>query len=481
MNSPRMISPILDGFQLNESLGYRDGAICCAATEVQSGKNFAVKVISLPASDVQMNALIMTGAFTNRADANAYFKEQAKDIMNEVKTLRYMATLGGFSDFDCVQVVPADRECGFDIYMLNPLQQNLSQLLPKRDLSQLEVLNMGLDLCAALATCRHAGFCYVNLKPTNVFRNGQHYRIGDLGFMPMSDIYNNPVPEKYRSIYTAPEAISGMQPVGDRADIYALGLILYQAYNGGKLPGKNDIIGQLYAPPLYADYEMAQIILRACAPDPAIRWSDPVQMGRALTRYLQRNGMKNAPVIPPIVEELAAQSEEEAFLPDYPGEEVDPSLIEKEVPKRERRPSRVRTKRNRQPFKFNLPLPSFKNKKILIAVAVLAVILVAELLVGVWLLGGNVETDITGFRAQSEVDAQSITIFIECNGDMPDAWIITYLSQNGTTHSVTFKGDQVSIDGLTPGKEYTFHLSTTDDRTLTGLTQITYSLPESKN
>lgn len=389
MNIPRKISPILDGFQLNDPIACREGMACYKATETQSEKQFALKVVSLPASDVQMNALIMTGAFSNRADANTYFMGQARGIMNEVKTLRYMATLGGFSDFDCVQVVPADRECGFDIYMLSPLQQNLEAILPKQDLSQLEALNMGLDLCAALATCRHAGFCYVNLKPSNVFRNGQHYRIGDLGFMPMNEIYHSPLPQQYRSVYTAPEALNGTRPVGDRADIYALGMVLYQAYNGGKLPGKNDIIGQLYAPPLYADYEMAQIILRACAPDPLIRWSDPVQMGRALTRYLQRNGLKNAPVIPPIVQELAAEKEKavEAFLPEYPEEETR-LLMQQVVPEENSHTSSHSKQRKRYTApKEKSGAGFFTNRKILIAAAVLATILATELLIGILLLG----------------------------------------------------------------------------------------------
>jgi serine/threonine-protein kinase len=482
MNTPRMISPILDGFQLNESIGYREGSVCCAATEIQSGKRFALKMISLPASDVQMNALIMTGAFSNRADANTYFMEQARGIMNEVKTLRYMATLGGFSDFDCVQVVPADRECGFDIYMLSSFQQSLEQMLPKQDLSQLEVINMGLDLCAALATSRHAGFCYVNLKPSNVFRHGQHYRIGDLGFIPVSELNRSVFPEKYRSEYTAPELISGSAPIGEQADIYALGLILYQAYNGGKLPGPNDIIGKLYAPPLYADYEMAQIILRACAPDPAIRWSDPVQMGRALTRYLQRNGLKNAPVIPPIVQELAKQAEKETepFLPDDTEEET-PSNDTQEHPnvlkRAASRPTRKRKERSKRKKSIRSP---FKNKKILIAAAVLAIILAVELIVGIWLLGRDEKTDITDFRAAPGRDQHSITLYVEHTGDTPDDWMITFLSPDGISRTVTFQGESISIQGLNPGAEYTFFLSSSDGRTLTGLTQISYFLPEAR-
>lgn len=474
MSAPRLISPILDGFELNETISCRDGAHCLAASEQQSGKRFVVKIVSVPASGVQMDALLMTGAFSNRTDANAYFKEQARAVLNEAKTLRHMATLGGFTDFDCVQVVPSASGSGFEIYMLSPQRQSVEQLLCKEDLTHLEVVNMGLDLCAALTACRHAGYFYANLKPGNVFCNGQHYLIGDLGFMPLSSMNRLPLPEKYRSQYSPPELVGGGRMLNDTADVYALGLLLYQAYNMGKLPGENDIIGKLYAPPLYADYEMAQIILRACAPDPAIRWKDPQQMGMALTRYLQRNGMRNTPVIPPVLQELAQKNAScvEEFLPEYPDEsvdmEADVNVAPSSLPVRRKSAQSVR---KRRPAKKK---PFGKSK---LVVAVLALILLIELIVGILVLTQDKKTNITSFSAEADMQNQSVTLYLTCDGDVPDAWTVTYTCGSEDVKNQTFSGETITIYNLTAGEIYTFTLQAPEGHTLTGLTQINYTLP----
>ncbi len=402
MSEPRLISPILDGFEISNVIRQHDGVLSCAVREIQSDSLFMLKILSIPASAVQMDAMLMTGAFSGRTEANAYYKEQARSILNEAKTLRHLTTLGGFTDFDCVQVVPAASGSGFEVYLLSPWRQSLEQLLQKDDLTQLEVLNMALDLCAALVTCRHAGYFYANLKPSNVFQVGQHYRIGDLGFLPFSAVNRVSLPEPLRSGHTPPELKSGTRPVNDSADVYALGLLLYEAFNGGVLPGEKDIVGQLYAPPAYADYELAQIILRACAPDPAIRWKDPAQMGHALTRYLQRNGMRNAPVVPPILQELAAQNKLEEFLPEYPDEaepEPKPAIPAHNGKKQDiaaggQTPSLpVRRRKTAAPRRWSTGK---------IAIAILAIVLIIELLIGIIVLGQqrkNQADDGTGTQA----------------------------------------------------------------------------------
>lgn len=382
MAAPRPVSPILDGFRLEKPICQHGAAVCYAAVETGSSDPFVVKIISLPASPVQMEALLIAGAFADRKSANAYFKEQARKILNEAKTLRHMATLGGFVDFDSVQVVPAEQENGFEIYMLSPRRTSLPQLLERNNVTQLEIINMGLDICAALTTCRHAGFFYANLKPENVFYIGDHYRIGDLGFLPLSCVGHSPLPDDYRNAYTPPELLEGGLPLNHTADVYALGLMLYQAYNGGKLPGKEDVVGRLLAPPKYADYEMAQIILRACAPEPSIRWQDPQQMGDALARYLQRNGMHNTPIIPPASAQANADcfSAVEEFLPEeYTDEEFEEPLWDKGS---QQAPA-VSPSRKRK----------ISRRLCLILIALLTLILVVELAVGIWLLSGNRETD----------------------------------------------------------------------------------------
>lgn len=378
MSAPRLVSPILDGFDLGKPISQHKAVQCCTATEKLSGNTFVVKMISIPESGLHMDALLMAGAFSDRTSANSYYKEQARAVLNEAKTLRHMAALSNFADFDSVQVVPAEQGNGFEVYFLAPHRLSLQQILLREDLSQLEILNMGLDICAALTACRHAGFFYANLKPSNIFCVGQHYQIGDLGFLPMSAVNHIHLPEHLRNKYTSPEHMTGKAPLNDTTDVYALGLILYEAYNGGVLPGENDMVGKLYAPPKYADYELAEIILRACAPDPSIRWSSPEQMGNALARYLHRNGIRNAPIIPSSLKETAksAPSEIEEFLP----EEYDESEFNE--PLWETAPESPEI----EPIPTESSKVSTHYRKGLIIAAILALLLLVELAIGAWVV-----------------------------------------------------------------------------------------------
>lgn len=377
MVEPRPVSPILDGLELNPIPFSRHGVGCCCHASDASGKPVVVKIIPIPPSATQMDALLLTGAFADRAAANAYFKEQARDVLNEAKTLRHLAALGGFADFDSVQVVPAPADNGFEVYLVRPEQTCLEALFRQNDLTQMQLINMGLDICAALTTCRRSGFFYADLKPSNVFFDGAHYRIGDLGLMPLSALGRRPVAEQYRSNYTPPELRDGAQNIHGTADVYALGMMFYEAYNGGVLPGEGDRVGQLLAPPKYADYELAEIILRACAPDPTIRWQSPEQMGHALARYAHRNGLHDTRIVPrPVVAEMSAPVED--FLPEPESEE---EIFEVETP-----PIAEPPKTPDAPVR---PGILKRIRPIHVAIGLLVLILLMELIVGGLLLRGG--------------------------------------------------------------------------------------------
>lgn len=314
MATPQSISSVFEGLEVSTPISRHEATQCFPALDRSTGEHYLIKTIRVPGT-VTDNARPV-GRLTDRASANKSYKEQARTIVEEAKYLRHLSTLGNFVDYDSIQILPAENRDGYDVCLLASHRTSFQNILCKPGLTQLEVVNMALDICSALSVCRQAGYFYANLKPSNIFYTGQHYRIGDLGFVSMSAIGRSPLPESYISRYTAPELRNGRTHINDTADLYALGIMLYEAYNGGTLPGKDDVVGQLLAPPKYADYELAEIILRACAPDPSVRWHDPQQMGQALSRYLKRNGIRNAPIIPPIHMPPEESSNVEPFLPD---------------------------------------------------------------------------------------------------------------------------------------------------------------------
>lgn len=331
MSEPKLISPMLDGFSMGDPFSNHHGVRCCPAMPGNSDSKYIVKVISIPASQVQLQALLLTGAYQSEAAARDYFLELAQSIVAESDVLDKLSKQEGFLPFDDHQIVPKEEEVGYDVYFLSSYRRSLARHLRKTNMTHLAAINLGLDLCAALTVCRRAGYLYADLKPENIYIcNDREFRIGDLGFMKLDSLKFTSIPERCISAYTAPEIVDAFSDVNPTIDIYAAGLILYQVYNGGTLPFEGRATDEVLPAPEYADYELAEIILKACAPDPKDRWQDPYEMGQALVAYMQRNGVNDTPIVVSTesheeepVEEAPAESE----LPEEPETEVtDPSV-----------------------------------------------------------------------------------------------------------------------------------------------------------
>lgn len=319
MSEPKLISPMLDDFAMGGPISDHHGIRCCPAMPNGSDKRYIVKVISIPASQVQLEAFLLTGVYSNEAAALDYFKQLADGVVEEIETLNKLSKLEGFLPYEKYQVVPMEGEVGYDVYLLSPYKRNLDKHFRRTPMTHLSAVNLGLDLCASLAVARHAGYLYVDLKPSNVFiSDDNEFRIGDIGFIKLDSLQYTSMPEQYLSQYAAPEFFDPMNSLNATADIYAAGMILYQAYNGGVLPFEGSAPQGALEAPLYADYEMTEIIMKAIDPDPAVRWQDPITMGQALVAYMQRNGANDTPIVPP----AAVVPEEEPALEETIEEEV---------------------------------------------------------------------------------------------------------------------------------------------------------------
>lgn len=323
MSQARLAYPLLDGYLLGEALSEHDGVRCYPAIRQKTGEKYIVKVISFPASRVQLDALLLSGAYTSKDEALRYYRDLARDVRKQAEILSQLSQQEGFTAYQGTQIIPAADENGYEVYLLGTFKTPLRRLWETDVMTHRGVLELGLDLCAALAACRRAGYLYIDLQPGNVyFAEDQGYRIGDVGFTPLSSLKFAALPKQYHSRYTAPEMADAFAEMNTTLDIYALGLILYQACNGGQLPD-----GELSAP-LYADYELAEIIAKACDSDPAKRWQDPTQLAQALIGYMQRNEVTDAPLAPTPVTEETVNADTEDFLPEVTEEELAQAIAE---------------------------------------------------------------------------------------------------------------------------------------------------------
>jgi hypothetical protein len=154
----------------------------------------------------------------------------------------------------------------------------------------------------ALAAAHERGVVHRDLKPDNVFVTRQgRVVVLDFGIaklLPQSTVGAERISPATRTGavlgtpgYMAPELIQG-RPTVPATDLYAVGVILYQALSG-RLPFGGESLFELMhkhvsatPPPLR---EMRPVIARAMAKDPAMRFAGAHQMAEALSAALSGN------------------------------------------------------------------------------------------------------------------------------------------------------------------------------------------------
>jgi hypothetical protein len=144
----------------------------------------------------------------------------------------------------------------------------------------------------ALDAAHAAGLVHRDVKPANVLLSGDHAYLSDFGLTRMVDAETG-ITQSGQWIgtvdYCSPEQLQG-HDIDARADVYALGCVLYAALTGeapfhrGTVP--STMAAQLHDPPPRpsehgARAEFDRVIARALAKDPADRYPSAGDLGRA--------------------------------------------------------------------------------------------------------------------------------------------------------------------------------------------------------
>jgi eukaryotic-like serine/threonine-protein kinase len=103
-----------------------------------------------------------------------------------------------------------------------------------------KALEIARDICAGLAAAHDKGVIHRDLKPANVMVDGRgHARIADFGLATLAD--RGPTGQVWGTpAYMAPEQFNGA-PASPRSDVFALGLVLYEAFTGKRAYDGNSV------------------------------------------------------------------------------------------------------------------------------------------------------------------------------------------------------------------------------------------------
>jgi serine/threonine protein kinase len=185
----------------------------------------------------------------------------------------------------------------------------LTSALSRRDLTVREVLDLLLRAMRGVAAAHRQGVVHRDLKPDNIFLAyeddgvGREPKVLDFGISKVSNEGQiNPRLTRTGAVvgtpyYMSPEQIRGSDSLDRRADVYAFGVILYEALTG-QVPFIADTYGALVleiatGTPKTPDdlvpglpVELSRVVMRAMARNAPDRFSDLESLIHALEPFL---------------------------------------------------------------------------------------------------------------------------------------------------------------------------------------------------
>jgi hypothetical protein len=159
-----------------------------------------------------------------------------------------------------------------------------------------QALGIADRVCEVLAYAHDHGIIHRDIKPSNIMIEADGtVKVADFGLAKLTDRKDATITESAASIGTAdfiaPEALHGSEKADHRADLYAVGVMLYKMLTG-KIPrGRFDPPSQI-VPGL--DPRVDAIVDRAMQSDPDARYSSAIGMRDAIAAVLSPSEAKRA-------------------------------------------------------------------------------------------------------------------------------------------------------------------------------------------
>lgn len=252
------------------------------AQRTDQGKTFysAIKVITIPSSQGELSSVRSENP--DEQSVKEYFHSLVEDCIQEVNTMEYFRGNSHVVSVEDYKVVEYLDDIGWDIYIRMEYLTGFLDYCAGKELSEKEVLQLGIDLCKALEYCQKQNIIHRDIKPENIFvsRFGE-FKLGDFGIARELDRNSSGLSKKGTFSYMAPEMYKG-ENYDHRVDIYSLGIVLYKLRNHNRLPfislGKQLITyrdkesaltrrmsGEELPVPAEAGDGLSQVICKACA------------------------------------------------------------------------------------------------------------------------------------------------------------------------------------------------------------------------
>ena len=266
--------------------------------------------MEIPQSQAELDALQNEGL--SEQEIEEYYRSMVEDIVEEFTLMSKLKGNSNIVSYEDHQVVKKQDGFGWIIYIRMELLTGLFSHAKNIELTNHDVIQLGIDICKALEVCKQYHIIHRDIKPENIFiSNVGTYKLGDFGIARELEKTSSGLSKKGTRSYMAPEVYKGME-YNSSVDLYSLGIVLYRFLNDNRLPflpaapqkirysdkERADLMrmsGQSMPAPAYASEELARIVLKACAYVPQERYASAEDMRMDLERILEQEAVCSIP------------------------------------------------------------------------------------------------------------------------------------------------------------------------------------------
>ncbi len=211
-------------------------------------------------------------------------RPQLATAIGAERFIREAKHLANLSHPHLVSVHAAGEADGLYYYVMDLIEDDsLDRVLARGPLPPATAIQIVAGLLEALEVVHASGLVHRDVKPENIFLQGDHPLLADFGIAKSMDARKALTKTGAfmgTPAYMSPEQAQGF-PVGPASDLYSVGQVLFQCITGRQwsLGASGETVDWSGVPPA-----LRPILTRALQPIPAHRWPDAASFRTALSR-----------------------------------------------------------------------------------------------------------------------------------------------------------------------------------------------------
>ena len=205
----------------------------CFKEEYGRRRYAAVKVISFPGTLAEE---LSDGSATGEAQTRVYCKDLMQDCLREIRIMESLKDHPNIVHIEDYRLIETEAPQEWQLFIRMELLTPFKAYAYDRTFTEEDVIRLAGDIANALKACAKKNIVHRDIKPENIFVDGSgNFKLGDFGVAKHLSHTQTILSRKGTFNYMAPEVLSAQK--GDsRADIYSLGILMYQLLNNQRLP-----------------------------------------------------------------------------------------------------------------------------------------------------------------------------------------------------------------------------------------------------